>query len=306
METTLNLTGIACIVAAIVGGGFKAFGIEIPMISSSTRQIILAALGLILILIANEKNLDSYISHESGSVPKLPELDSNIEKYNQLQDSIAAGHNIPKIEFLRDSTWKIIQAIVGQDTKGRKAVFDIGIISSKYCWALGSIDLKKISNILSPIRFKDYLKSSNFLARLKDSKGIICLGNASFENSTRSVLPTCSFKSSEPWPGGYYNGDEILRAEQRANVLANSINDLLDTAISIYTINLGYSIDINPYHSDSERSVVIIIIKKYEVQVELNEAVFRAILNLDGMPFNILQFNLSRNLSTFILKKKFN
>ena len=49
MVTTLLTTGLACIIAAIVGGGFKAFGIEIPLLQSGKREALLAVVGLILV-----------------------------------------------------------------------------------------------------------------------------------------------------------------------------------------------------------------------------------------------------------------
>jgi len=47
---TLLTVGLACIVAAIFGGGLKAFGFEIPAIQSTTQQILLGAFGLLLLL----------------------------------------------------------------------------------------------------------------------------------------------------------------------------------------------------------------------------------------------------------------
>lgn len=48
--TTLVLLGVACIIAAIVGGGFKLARTEFPTITSVRRQLLLALFGLILIL----------------------------------------------------------------------------------------------------------------------------------------------------------------------------------------------------------------------------------------------------------------
>jgi hypothetical protein len=50
MTNTLLTVGLVCIIAAIIGGGLKAFGIEIPVFQSTKRQILLGALGLILLL----------------------------------------------------------------------------------------------------------------------------------------------------------------------------------------------------------------------------------------------------------------
>lgn len=48
MDSTLLGAGLACLVAAIVGGGMKAFGFEIPLVSSTKRQLMLGLLGLTL------------------------------------------------------------------------------------------------------------------------------------------------------------------------------------------------------------------------------------------------------------------
>jgi hypothetical protein len=52
MNTTLLSAGIVCVIAAIVGGGLKAFNIEIPALNSLRRQLMLGLLGLVLLVIA--------------------------------------------------------------------------------------------------------------------------------------------------------------------------------------------------------------------------------------------------------------
>jgi hypothetical protein len=52
VETTLLSAGIACLVAGVVGGGLKAFGIEIPVLESVPRQLAVAGLGVMLIVAA--------------------------------------------------------------------------------------------------------------------------------------------------------------------------------------------------------------------------------------------------------------
>ena len=49
MSNTLLGFGLFALVAAIVGGGLKAFGFQIGALSSTTRQVILAAVGIALI-----------------------------------------------------------------------------------------------------------------------------------------------------------------------------------------------------------------------------------------------------------------
>lgn len=50
MTSTLITTGITCIIAAIVGGGLKAFGIDLPVLQSILRQVLLGAFGIGLLL----------------------------------------------------------------------------------------------------------------------------------------------------------------------------------------------------------------------------------------------------------------
>jgi hypothetical protein len=52
MENTLLTVGLACLLALIVGGGLKAFGIEIPLLTTWPRQIALFVFGLALCFIA--------------------------------------------------------------------------------------------------------------------------------------------------------------------------------------------------------------------------------------------------------------
>lgn len=66
MGTTFLYAGLACIVGAVVGGGLKAFGIEMPALGSRVRQVILFILGAILIVVS--MNVDS--SNDAGTQTK--------------------------------------------------------------------------------------------------------------------------------------------------------------------------------------------------------------------------------------------
>ncbi len=52
MQQTLLVAGLACLIAAVVGGGLKAFGIEIPVLKSGVRQAALGVLGIALVAAA--------------------------------------------------------------------------------------------------------------------------------------------------------------------------------------------------------------------------------------------------------------
>ena len=46
MNTVLLSAGVACVIAAVVGGGLKAFNVDVPVISSLLRQGLLFVVGL--------------------------------------------------------------------------------------------------------------------------------------------------------------------------------------------------------------------------------------------------------------------
>ncbi len=52
MSNSLLIAGIVCMVAAIVGGGVKLLGAEVPVLSSFPRQIMLFALGLVFLCVS--------------------------------------------------------------------------------------------------------------------------------------------------------------------------------------------------------------------------------------------------------------
>lgn len=50
METLLVLTGVACIIGAIIGGGVKLVQIELSPVASLWRQLLLGIFGLVLVI----------------------------------------------------------------------------------------------------------------------------------------------------------------------------------------------------------------------------------------------------------------
>ena len=52
MNETLLYVGIACVICAVVGGGFTGLGMKFPVLSSGSRQLVLAAIGVLVIAAA--------------------------------------------------------------------------------------------------------------------------------------------------------------------------------------------------------------------------------------------------------------
>lgn len=77
MVRTVLLLGLACIIAAIVGGGLKMAKVEIPLISSPLRQTILALFGMVLVIV-------------SLNLTPTPEQVEPVSKSNLLEKLVAA------------------------------------------------------------------------------------------------------------------------------------------------------------------------------------------------------------------------
>jgi hypothetical protein len=71
VNQTLLLIGLACIIAAVVGGGLKLLGIEILPIDSLPRQALLAAIG-VAVLLSNVNLGRAEQASNDGILPSLP------------------------------------------------------------------------------------------------------------------------------------------------------------------------------------------------------------------------------------------
>jgi hypothetical protein len=71
MAQTLLLVGLACLIAAIVGGGLTAFQVQLPALKSTVRQVMLAIVGLGLI--GSSVYMQFYYrAAPSGASPQTP------------------------------------------------------------------------------------------------------------------------------------------------------------------------------------------------------------------------------------------
>lgn len=110
--TTLLTTGLLCMIAAIVGGGVKALGGEMPVIQSPKRQFVLFLFGLALLV----------------SAYRLQVVPPNVQKDSSSSDSIrdrpAAQEQVPSRSSpptLDGTTW------VGTASETENFVIDLKI-----------------------------------------------------------------------------------------------------------------------------------------------------------------------------------
>ncbi len=110
MNTTILTIGIGCIIAAIVGGGLKAFGMEIPALSSIKRQMLLSFFGVILVA-------GSFM----GGAENVPTPATGTNQASLL-NSATATTNRPNLTY---GTWTLHNAIdeEGNDYSNSKLKF---------------------------------------------------------------------------------------------------------------------------------------------------------------------------------------
>lgn len=53
LRKTLGVLGPVCLIGAVVGGGVKLAGSELPVVGSVTRQLLLAVLGVVFLSLAS-------------------------------------------------------------------------------------------------------------------------------------------------------------------------------------------------------------------------------------------------------------
>lgn len=102
MEKVLITAGIACILAAILGGGLKAFNIEIPVLRSRLKQIAIGLLGICFIYAgvklasASKPEGGILIALEIGQANNSPVDDQVMHQIMQTLDKRLEGFGIEK------------------------------------------------------------------------------------------------------------------------------------------------------------------------------------------------------------------
>lgn len=118
MNTLLG-AGIACVAAAIIGGGLKAFGMEIPALNSIVRQLLLAAFGVFLALIG-------WAQRERPAIVHVPSITSSAPTTTAVPEPATPSGFDYTSQFEMDRTDEARLAQDGESAFGR----------GDYAWAI--------------------------------------------------------------------------------------------------------------------------------------------------------------------------
>jgi hypothetical protein len=66
--------GVACVLAAVVGGGSKAFGVEFPVVESPLRQVGLAGIDVALVVAGTRPDRRAATAPELQLVARMADL----------------------------------------------------------------------------------------------------------------------------------------------------------------------------------------------------------------------------------------
>ena len=97
MGLTLLLVGLACIIAAIIGGGVKLAQLEIPKFSSGKRQALLGGFGAVLFLFGAAAELEPAAPGGDGGNDRAPETkapDTQVTSAAALDPAPAGGGSV--------------------------------------------------------------------------------------------------------------------------------------------------------------------------------------------------------------------
>jgi hypothetical protein len=105
---TLILLGIVCVIGAIVGGGLKAAGAEIPVITSGHRQVLLGAAGVVLVVVA-------LVTHSHMPVPITPEPTSSSQNQSPtvklVRDGLTLATVVLRYSPVSETTWGVVRGL---------------------------------------------------------------------------------------------------------------------------------------------------------------------------------------------------
>jgi hypothetical protein len=76
----LLIPGLVCVIAAIVGGGLKAFGFEIPVLSTPARQLGLGCFGALLLIISVRSGPSASVGLPASNLPPQKETPLHSER----------------------------------------------------------------------------------------------------------------------------------------------------------------------------------------------------------------------------------
>jgi hypothetical protein len=162
----------------------------------------------------------------------------------------------------------LVFPIEGTDRAGRRALFDVVVLTKDYGWVRGSTtELEKNDRRLSPEEIQTQVLAPQLREGLGSARGLIAVGLASQEG-------------------------EVEREEQRGGLravrTAQWVRDALGENIPMWTLNLGRYVEPCVECEDADtswqRPFIVIAVRKAEDGTHISEALADAMSNTINLP----------------------
>lgn len=220
---------------------------------------------LLIVIRANIFTREINVSEEIKILNR--EYTETKKKYNE---------NPKSLEVRIDSLWKRATSIPIEDKSGKRAIVGVYTFSTNYYWLKGKNTITNINGKLDDT-FINYLKSEYFKQGYSNHNEIICVGNSSYEEISEKY--------------------EECRSYYRAIYLSNLLEkDLPFKKIEILPIGKCENTNID---SDSQRTVIILGVKKIDSLVNMKDALYLHLLSDKKVPFRFWDYSLCKDYETF-------
>lgn len=162
----------------------------------------------------------------------------------------------------------LVFPIEGTDNAGRRALFDVVVLTKDYGWVRGSTtELEKDDRRLSPQEIQEEVLDPQLRKGLGTARGLIAVGLASQEGKTQR---------------------EEQRGGLRAVRIARWVQDAIGDEIPMWTLNLGRYVDLCLECEDADtswqRPFIVIAVRKAEDGTHISEALANAMSNTINLP----------------------
>ncbi|HET6390133.1 hypothetical protein [Hyphomicrobium sp.] len=162
----------------------------------------------------------------------------------------------------------LVFPIEGVDRAGRRAVFDVVVLTRNYGWVRGSTtELAKDDRRLSPQEIQDEVLAPQLREGLGSARGLIAVGLASQEGEVAR---------------------EEQRGAERAARTAQWVRQALGERIPMWTLNLGRYVnpcsDCEDSDTSWQRPFIVIAVRQADPGTHLSEALAEAMSYTSNLP----------------------
>ena len=162
----------------------------------------------------------------------------------------------------------LVFAIDGVDKQGRRAMFDVVVLTKDYRWVLGSTsDLERGEMKLSADDIQSEVMAPQLREGLGSARQLIAVGLASQEGQIES---------------------EIQRGGLRAKRIAEWVSPTVDSATPVWTLNLGRYLeeckDCETADTSWQRPFIVIAVRESDPGTNIGEALSVAMSDKTNLP----------------------